>query len=321
MQTDQLLALAVPRERIFIDKGFSGTTRCNRTGLDNALTAVTSAAAAVTDRQVVLTTTKFDRFARNMAEAGEILTSLRQRDVLFGLGSQIYDWADPFGKPCLQTLAMVAEFEANLNHLRTREGMAKARAKGRLKGKQPKLPLAAWKTIHRRYHDPHATRALPTSPRNTASAAPPSTASSAEPHYARSAHVPGDTFLTVTPYALEWSRCSIAVRRAAVTRARCSMPRNDAACGNDARIGSAIPCLCSENDRFSTLTLVALRSVASRSVDDSARCPDDSASTHAPGGPFRRWSAGCFSRALTEISLAPLVGGSHQGDSLVISGG
>ncbi|GAA5050122.1 recombinase family protein [Nocardia callitridis] len=154
IQTEQLLALAVPRERIFIDKGFSGTTRKNRTGLDNALTAVTSAAAAAAGRQVVLTTTKFDRFARNMAEAGEILTDLRKREVLFGLGSSIYDWHDPFGKLFLQTLAMVAEFEANLNHLRTREGMAKARAKGRLKGKQPKLPLAARKTIHRRYHDP-----------------------------------------------------------------------------------------------------------------------------------------------------------------------
>ncbi|WP_327099268.1 recombinase family protein [Nocardia vinacea] len=108
----------------------------------------------------MLTTTKFDRFARNMAEAGEILTSLRQRDVLFGLGSQVYDWADPFGKLFLQTLAMVAEFEANLNHLRTREGMAKARAKGRLKGKQPKLPLTARKTIHRRYHDPHDDASL-----------------------------------------------------------------------------------------------------------------------------------------------------------------
>lgn len=153
IQTDQLLSLGVPRERIFIDTGFSGTTRKNRAGLDNALAAVTSA-AAVTERQVVLTTTKFDRFARNMAEAGEILTDLRKRDVLFGLGSSIYDWHDPFGKLFLQTLAMVAEFEANLNHLRTREGMAKARAKGRLKGKQPKLPLAARKTIHRRYHDP-----------------------------------------------------------------------------------------------------------------------------------------------------------------------
>ncbi|GAB2450843.1 recombinase family protein [Nocardia tengchongensis] len=154
IQADQLIALGVPSDRIFIDKGFSGTTRRNRTGLDNALTAVTSAAAAVTERQVVLTTTKFDRFARNMAEAGEILTSLRERDILFGLGSQIYDWADPFGKLFLQTLAMVAEFEANLGHMRTREGMAKARAKGRLKGKQPKLPLTARKTIHRRYHDP-----------------------------------------------------------------------------------------------------------------------------------------------------------------------
>ncbi len=49
---------------------------------------------------------------------------------------------------------LVAEFEAKLGHLRTGEGMAKARAKGRLKGKQPKLPLAAPKTIHRRYRDP-----------------------------------------------------------------------------------------------------------------------------------------------------------------------
>nr|WP_280267307.1 recombinase family protein [Nocardia wallacei] len=92
----------MPRERIFIDKGFSGTTRRNRTGLDNALTAVTSAAAAVTGRQVALTTTKFDPFARNMAEADDILTTLRERDVLFGLGSQIYDWADAFGELCLQ---------------------------------------------------------------------------------------------------------------------------------------------------------------------------------------------------------------------------
>ncbi|WP_433567768.1 recombinase family protein [Nocardia sp. CA-151230] len=122
-------------------------------GLDNALAAVISAAATASGRQVVLTTTKFDRFARNMADAGEILTGLREREVLFGLGSSIYDWHDPFGKLFLRPLAMVAEFEANLN-LRTREGMAKARAKGRLKGKQPKLPLAARKTIHRRYHDP-----------------------------------------------------------------------------------------------------------------------------------------------------------------------
>ena len=36
-------------------------------------------------------------------------------------------------------LAMVAEFEADLARMRTREGMKVARAKGRLRGKKPKL--------------------------------------------------------------------------------------------------------------------------------------------------------------------------------------
>ena len=36
-------------------------------------------------------------------------------------------------------LATFAEFEVDLPRLRTREGMAVARAKGKLKGKQPKL--------------------------------------------------------------------------------------------------------------------------------------------------------------------------------------
>ena len=68
--------------------------------------------------------------------------------MLFGLGSSVYDWTDPFGRLFLQTLAMVAEFEANLGHLRTREGMARAGRAGKLKGKQPKLPAAAARTIY-----------------------------------------------------------------------------------------------------------------------------------------------------------------------------
>ncbi|MGW3542701.1 recombinase family protein [Nocardia niigatensis] len=112
---------------------------------------------------MVLTTTKFDRFARNMDEAGEILTSLR--DMLFGLGSQVY-WADPFGKLFLQTLAMVAEFEANLNHLRTREGMAK----GRLKGNSRNCLSPHGKRSIADTTTPRTTPVSLTSPRNTASA-------------------------------------------------------------------------------------------------------------------------------------------------------
>ncbi|GII82323.1 resolvase [Sphaerisporangium siamense] len=132
IQAEQLRALGVPEDRIYIDRGFSGTTRRNRNGLDQALAAVWDSS--------VFTGTKFDRSARNMAEANDILTGLSGRGVLFGVGMTIHDWSDPFGRLFLQTLAMVAEFEANIGHQRTREGMALAKKNGKLKGKQPKLP-------------------------------------------------------------------------------------------------------------------------------------------------------------------------------------
>ncbi|MDP4512006.1 recombinase family protein [Nonomuraea turcica] len=113
--------------------------------------------------------TKFDRFARNMAEANEIFTDLS------GLGGSVYDWNDPFGRLFLQTLAMVAEFGTNLGHMRTREGMALAKKNGKLRGKQPKLPEPARRSIRRRYAEGEGL--WPTWPPSTASGAPPSTAS------------------------------------------------------------------------------------------------------------------------------------------------
>jgi hypothetical protein len=55
------------------------------------------------------------------------------------LGGQVYDPADPMGKMFFNILATFAEFEIDLLRMRTREGMAVARAKGKLRGKQPKL--------------------------------------------------------------------------------------------------------------------------------------------------------------------------------------
>ena len=43
------------------------------------------------------------------------------------------------GKLFFNILATFAEFESDLIRMRTREGMAVAKAKGRLKGKKPKL--------------------------------------------------------------------------------------------------------------------------------------------------------------------------------------
>ncbi|UUZ61872.1 recombinase family protein [Nocardioides sp. B-3] len=55
------------------------------------------------------------------------------------LGGSVYDPTDAVGRLLFNVLAMVAEFESDLIRLRTVEGMKVAKAKGRLKGKQPKL--------------------------------------------------------------------------------------------------------------------------------------------------------------------------------------
>ena len=82
---------------------------------------------------------KLDRLARSVPDARAIGHSLVARDVKLSLGGTISDPADPMGKVFFNILATFAEFEVDLLRLRTREGMAIARAKGRLRGKQPKL--------------------------------------------------------------------------------------------------------------------------------------------------------------------------------------
>ena len=67
-------------------------------------------------------------------------------------GASVYDPADPMGKMFFNILATFAEFEADLIRLRTREGMAIARARGKLRGKQPKLSDRQQKEL-RRMHD------------------------------------------------------------------------------------------------------------------------------------------------------------------------
>jgi hypothetical protein len=82
---------------------------------------------------------KLDRLARSVPDARAIADELERRGVRLQLGTTVYDPRDPMGKMFFNILAVFAEFEADLLSLRTREGMAVARANGRLKGKPPKL--------------------------------------------------------------------------------------------------------------------------------------------------------------------------------------
>jgi DNA invertase Pin-like site-specific DNA recombinase len=129
-QRQVLLGLGVAPDRIYLDHGLTGTDR-NRPGLNQALAAVRAGDTLVVP--------KLDRLARSVPDARAIGDSLVDRGVKLSLSGTIYDPADPMGKMFFNILATFAEFEVDLLRLRTREGMAIARAKGRLRGKQPKL--------------------------------------------------------------------------------------------------------------------------------------------------------------------------------------
>jgi len=72
------------------------------------------------------------------------------------IGSTVYDPADPFGKMFFNILASFAEFEVDIIRLRTIEGMARARQRGRLKGRQPKL--SGQQRAHLRQFDREGTK-------------------------------------------------------------------------------------------------------------------------------------------------------------------
>jgi DNA invertase Pin-like site-specific DNA recombinase len=142
-QRAMLEELGVAPDRIYTDRGLTGTTRA-RPGLDQALAAVRAGDTLVVP--------KLDRLARSVPDARQIADALVARGVKLALGTSVYDPADPMGKMFFNILATFAEFEADLIRMRTREGMAIARAKGKLRGKQPKLSAKQQKELWR-MHD------------------------------------------------------------------------------------------------------------------------------------------------------------------------
>ena len=129
-QRSALIELGVAEDRIYLDRGLTGTNRA-RPGLDQALAAVRAGDSLVVP--------KLDRLARSVPDARDIGDSLAARRVRLQLGAMAYDPTDPMGKMFFNILATFAEFEVDLLRMRTREGMAIARAKGKLKGRAPKL--------------------------------------------------------------------------------------------------------------------------------------------------------------------------------------
>ncbi len=111
-QREGLLGLGVDPLRVYVDHGLTGDT---------------------------LVVTKLDRLARSLPDARAIADELTAQQVRLSLGGSVYDPNNAVGRLLFNVLAMVAEIESDLIRLCTREGMKIAKAKGRLRGKQPKL--------------------------------------------------------------------------------------------------------------------------------------------------------------------------------------
>lgn len=142
VQREALLKLGVAAERIYTDHGLTGSNR-QRPGLDQALAAVRAGDTLVVP--------KLDRLARSVPDARAIADELLKRGVKLQLGSAVHDPTDPMGKMFFNILATFAEFESDLIRLRTKEGMAVAKAKGKLKGKKPKLSEKQQRELRRMY--------------------------------------------------------------------------------------------------------------------------------------------------------------------------
>jgi DNA invertase Pin-like site-specific DNA recombinase len=119
-QREMLIRRGVDEDRLYLGNGLTGTPRA-RPGLDQALAAVRAGDTLVVP--------KLDRLARSVPDARAIGDSLAACSVKSSLGGQVYDPSDPMGKMFFNILATFAEFEVDLLRMRTREGMAVARAR------------------------------------------------------------------------------------------------------------------------------------------------------------------------------------------------
>ena len=88
-----------------------------------------------------LVVTKLDRLARNVMHMGELLQQIEAKGaglVILSLGSETVDTTTATGKLILNMMVSVAQFEREMMKERQVEGIKRAQAEGKYKGRVPK---------------------------------------------------------------------------------------------------------------------------------------------------------------------------------------
>ena len=85
----------------------------------------------------VLMVTKLDRLARSVADLMKIIEHIKERNASLRILAMSLDTESATGKLMISLLASVAAFERDIMLERQREGIAKAKAAGKYKGRAP----------------------------------------------------------------------------------------------------------------------------------------------------------------------------------------
>lgn len=127
-------------EKVFAEK-VSGRSTKDRLELGNAMDFVREG-----DTLVV---TRLDRLARSVGDLHRIIETLNAKQVGFRcLNQSGVDTSSSTGKLMLAILGAVACFESDIRAERQAEGVAKARAAGRYKGRKASIDPARVKELH-----------------------------------------------------------------------------------------------------------------------------------------------------------------------------
>jgi DNA invertase Pin-like site-specific DNA recombinase len=90
----------------------------------------------------VLVVKRLDRLARSLADLQDIVRGLKAKGAELAILDQNIDTATAAGKAFLNMLGVFAEFESDLRRERQFEGIAKAKAAGKYKGRRTTLDTA-----------------------------------------------------------------------------------------------------------------------------------------------------------------------------------
>jgi DNA invertase Pin-like site-specific DNA recombinase len=129
-QSDALKKTGV--DQIFLDT-FTGT-KASRPELDKMLTLLREG-----DTVVV---TRLDRLGRSAKDLLNLASEFEAKGVNLLVLEQSIDTSNPEGKLFFTIISAMAEFERSLISVRTRDGLAAARARGRVGGRRPVMTKA-----------------------------------------------------------------------------------------------------------------------------------------------------------------------------------